>query len=187
MNYMSAFIEISNRMGKLWSSDNVNFTKYGKICEACYKTNTHGDYLPGDVILYWDVTSNSISVNVYDTNKNWIFLYSEGDDSFLHPRLTEFVNKYPHLKDLIPVSPVMINNIIKDVDNEIFGEAIFHEICSEYSGSLEEIGECLKDVILSCKTKEQYDLVNNTVIAISGSSLETILNIVKENSDIERE
>jgi len=67
-----------------------------------------------------------------------------------------------------------------DVDAESLGEACYNEVVSSDSGSLEDIGEDLIRTVRDCKTQREYDLVNNAVIAITGSSLEVLLDIVKD-------
>lgn len=82
----------------------------------------------------------------------------------------------------------------KHISPEILGKVIYNETISEFSGSFEEIGYDILDVLCDCKTEAQFDLVNRTIMAITGSKLEVLEKIAAkiqeariqiENSSVE--
>lgn len=68
----------------------------------------------------------------------------------------------------------MYYNKYKHIYPEILGEVIYSETISESSGSFEEIGYDILDVLCDCKTENQFDLVNRTIMAITGSKMEVL-------------
>lgn len=80
-----------------------------------------------------------------------------------------------------------VRECLLDIDKELLGTVVFNKFCSETSGSLEEIGEDLSNVILNCKTQEEYDLVNKTIVALCGINLEKIIEIAQTPLNEERD
>ena len=65
--------------------------------------------------------------------------------------------------------------IIKKIDNDRIGEVIWESV-NEIDNSFSDIGFYLKDVLENiCKSDRDYHMVNNTLIAITGYSLNSIV------------
>lgn len=81
-----------------------------------------------------------------------------------------------------------LNIDLDTFDAELLGEAVYEETTSAFSGTFEEIGNDLLNVVrYDCKTQRDFDLVNSAVVAITGSSLKTLVRQAKEKEETERD
>lgn len=63
---------------------------------------------------------------------------------------------------------------IKTIDNDKIGEVVWESV-NEMDNSFSDIGFYLKDVLNICKSDRDFQMVNNAVIAITGYSIESIV------------